>query len=74
MTQEQFKENWDELRQPLKTRWGKLTEEDVSHIAGDLEKFNGAIHKRYGEMKEGVSIWVEQWYAGVEDVKKTPHA
>jgi len=74
MSEEQFKERWDELKGPLKTRWTKLTDEDVSQISGDLETFKAIIQKRYGEMKEGVSIWVEEWYAGVEDVKKTPHA
>jgi uncharacterized protein YjbJ (UPF0337 family) len=74
MTQDQFKERWDELKHPLKSRWTKLTDEDVSMIAGDLEKFNGMIQKRYGEMKEGVSAWVEVWYAGVEDLRKTSPA
>jgi uncharacterized protein YjbJ (UPF0337 family) len=74
MTEEQFKTSWDELKQPLKSRWTKLTDEDVSQIAGDLEKFNGIIHKRYGEMKEGVSAWMEEWYAGAEDLRNTSPA
>ena len=71
MTEEQFKERWDVLKEPLKSRWTKLTDEDVSQISGDLEKFKAIIQKRYGEMKELVSAWVEEWYAGVEDIKKT---
>ena len=74
MTQEQFKERWDELKQPLKSRWTKVTDEDVSQIAGDLEKFDAIVHKRYGEMKEGVRIWLVEWYAGVADSKKTSPA
>jgi len=73
MSEEQFKERWDELKGPLKTRWTKLTDEDVSQISGDLETFKAIIQKRYGEMKEGVSAWVEEWYAGAE-VKKTSPA
>ena len=74
MSEEQFKERWDELKEPLKSRWKKLTDEDVSEISGDLEKFKTIIQKRYGEMKEVVSAWVEERYAGVEDVKKTSPA
>jgi len=74
MTEEQFKDRWDELKEPLKSRWTKLTDEDVSQISGGLEKFNAIIQKRYGEMKELVSAWVEERYAGVEDVKKASPA
>ena len=52
----------------------KFTHQDVSEISGDPEKFKAIIQKRYGEMKEGGSAWVEARYAGVEDVKKTSPA
>ena len=70
MNQEQFKGNWTQLKGELKKRWGKLTDDDLLQVEGDQDKFNGAIHKRYGEMKEEVTKWVDQWYAGHEASKK----
>ncbi len=68
MNQEQFKESWDQLKGDLKKKWVKLTDDDLRQIEGNLDTFNTTIQKRYGEMKEHVSTWVDQWYANVERV------
>ena len=71
MNQEQFKGNWDQLKGELKKQWGKFTKDDLLQVEGDQDKFNGTIQKRYGEMKEEVSKWVDQWCARHEASKKT---
>ena len=63
MNKEQFKASWEQLEGHLKTRWGKFTDEDLSPIKGDQDKFNIANAKRYGEMKGDVSKWADLWYA-----------
>lgn len=76
MNQEQFKGFWGQLKGALKNHWGKLTDEDLLQIEGDLGKFNGAIETRYGEMKGEVSKWANRryahwtgWYQGYEESK-----
>lgn len=63
MNKAQFKQSWGQLRGYLQKRWEKLTDDDLLQIEGDLDKFNGAIEKRYGEMKGEVSRWADLWYA-----------
>ena len=63
MNKEQFKASWDQLEEHLKTHWAKLTEADLLHIDGDLDKFNSVLEKRYGELKGDVSRWSDLWYA-----------
>jgi len=63
MNQEQFKQSWDQLKGYLKKHWEKITDEDVSQIAGDQNKFNLAIEKRYGALNGDVSKWADRWYA-----------
>ena len=63
MNQEQFKGSWDQLKGSLKKHWGILTDDDLLQIGGDLEKFNGTIQIRYGQMKGEVSKWADRWYA-----------
>ena len=63
MNHEQFKQSWCQLKGYLKKHWGKLTDDDLLQIEGDLDKFNGAIEKRYGKMKGDVSKWADLWYA-----------
>ena len=66
MNQEQFGQYWDQLKAPLKSKWDKITAEDLIEIQGDLGKFGLVLEKRYGEekrygalQKENVSTWVE---------------
>lgn len=63
MNTEQFKQSWGQLEGHLQKHWAKLTDDDLRQIEGDLDKFNGAIEKRYGEMKGEVSRWADLWYA-----------
>jgi uncharacterized protein YjbJ (UPF0337 family) len=63
MKTEQFKQSWEELGGHLQRHWSKLTDADLLHIDGDLEKFNGAIEQRYGSTKTDVSKWADLWYA-----------
>ena len=79
MNQEQFKGSWDQLKGGLKKQWGILTDDDLLQIGGDLDRFNGTIEKRYGQMKEQVSKWADRWHAkwsgwyeGYEESKPKP--
>ena len=60
MNQEQFKRSWDQLKGELRKHWGQLTDDDLRQIEGDQDKFNGAMQKRYGEMKGEVSKWADR--------------
>lgn len=76
MNREQFKQFWDQLKNPLKNQWEKLTTDDLLQIEGDLDKFNRTIDMRYGEKKGEVSKWATRryahwtgWYEGYEGSK-----
>ena len=70
MKPEQFKDNWDQLKEEIQRRWVKLTDDDMLKIKGNQEQFNRAIHRRYGELKQEVHTWVEWLYAGYETSKE----
>jgi uncharacterized protein YjbJ (UPF0337 family) len=63
MNQEQFRQSWHQLKGHLKKHWEKLTDEDISLIDGDQNKFDVAIEKRYGEMGRDVRKSADRWYA-----------
>jgi len=78
MNQEQFSQFWGQLQQPLKGQWGKLTDEDLLQIGGDVGKFDSTVAARYGEMKDEVIKWANRryarwtgWYEGYEEEKPT---
>jgi uncharacterized protein YjbJ (UPF0337 family) len=64
MNQEQFGQFWPELKAPLQAKWGKITDEDLLEIQGNLATFGSILRKRYGEVqKDQVTTWANRRYA-----------
>jgi uncharacterized protein YjbJ (UPF0337 family) len=63
INQEQFRQSWSELKGALKTKWIKITDDDLREIDGDQMKFQTAIQARYGATNQEVSKWADRWYA-----------
>jgi len=39
---------WDDLKVHVKNRWNELTDDDLRHINGDVNKLRGTLQKRHG--------------------------
>ena len=52
MNAEQMKGKWKQLKGSIKTKWGKLTDDDVEVINGQRDKLIGWIQERYGIAKD----------------------
>jgi uncharacterized protein YjbJ (UPF0337 family) len=52
MNPEILKGKWNQLRGDIKTRWGKLTDDDLTQIQGHSEKMIGKLQERYGYKRE----------------------
>ena len=61
MNKEQFKGSWQQFKGEVKKKWGQLTDNDLLEAEGDYDKFLGVVLKRYGEQKEEVERWTEDW-------------
>jgi uncharacterized protein YjbJ (UPF0337 family) len=62
VNEEQFKGRWQQFKTEVKKEWGQLTDNDLSEAEGDYIKFLGIVQKRYGDQREQVNRWVEEWY------------
>jgi uncharacterized protein YjbJ (UPF0337 family) len=62
MNKEQFKGNWRQFKGELKKKWGQFTDDDLMEIEGDYDKFVGSAQKRYGDRKEEVRRWADDWF------------
>ena len=62
MNAEQFKGKWTQFKGELKKNWGKFTDDDLMKIEGDYDKFKGSLQERYGDKKEEVARWVDDWH------------
>ena len=61
MNWDQLEGKWKQLKGSVKTRWGKLTDDDVDVIAGHKDQLVGRIQERYGIHKEEAEQQVEDW-------------
>jgi uncharacterized protein YjbJ (UPF0337 family) len=62
MNKDHFKGSWEQFKGELKRQWGKLTDNDLLEVEGDYDKFLGVVQKRYGDQRDEVKRWVDQWF------------
>lgn len=48
MNADTIKGQWKQLRGTLKSRWGKLTDDDLQTASGSTEYLAGKLQERYG--------------------------
>jgi uncharacterized protein YjbJ (UPF0337 family) len=46
---------------PIKERWSKLTDDDLTQINGKRDQFEGKLQERYGIAKDHVRQDVDNW-------------
>ena len=59
--EDQFRGNWKQLKGALKENWGEFTDDDLLAIEGRVDRFEGKVQERYGERKEEVREWVDNY-------------
>lgn len=61
MNRDTLEGNWKQIRGEAKSKWGKLTDDDLKRIDGEYDKFVGRLQERYGMAEEKARREVEQW-------------
>lgn len=52
MNWDQVKGNWKQFSGKVKEKWGELTDDDLTAIAGRREQLVGKLQERYGYARE----------------------
>ena len=47
-----LKGKWMQVKGDIRSKWGKLTDNDLTEIQGDTEKMIGKLQERYGYKRE----------------------
>jgi uncharacterized protein YjbJ (UPF0337 family) len=61
MNWDQVAGKWNQAKGSVKERWGKLTDDDLTVIAGNRDKLLGKIQERYGITKQKAEEELNQW-------------
>lgn len=56
-----IKGNWKQVTGEAKSQWGKLTDDDLQHAAGERDKLVGKIQERYGVAKDEAERQVDDF-------------
>ncbi len=64
MNADTFKGKWSQFKGELKRQWGQFTDDDLMQIEGNYDKFVGKVQERYGDRREELTRWAEDWYGG----------
>ena len=54
MNSDQYEGKYKEIRGDVKKMWGKLTDDEIKQLDGDMDKFIGKVQAKYGESKSQI--------------------
>jgi uncharacterized protein YjbJ (UPF0337 family) len=52
MNWDRIEGNWKQFTGKVKEKWGKLTDDDLTLVAGKKDQLAGILQKRYGYAKD----------------------
>ncbi len=61
MNWDQVQAQWKQISGKVRSKWGKLTDDDVTFIGGKKDSFVGKLQERYGMMKDDAEKQVDAW-------------
>jgi uncharacterized protein YjbJ (UPF0337 family) len=61
MNWDQIEGKWDQMKGQVKSKWNKLTDDDVGNLAGKKDQVVGKIVERYGIVKDEAERQLDQW-------------
>lgn len=61
MNWDQLAGNWKQAKGTVKEKWGQLTDDDLTRIAGKRDQLVGRVQERYGLAKEEAERQVNEW-------------
>jgi uncharacterized protein YjbJ (UPF0337 family) len=61
MNEDKLKGQWKQLAGKLKSKWGKLTDDDLTVTDGTTEYLEGKIQERYGVARDEAKRQVKEF-------------
>ncbi len=72
MNWDQVQGKWKQVKGSVKTRWGKLTDDDLDVIVGQRDQLIGRIQERYGIAKDDAQRQVDEWNRTLDQENEYP--
>jgi uncharacterized protein YjbJ (UPF0337 family) len=66
MNWDQIAGNWKQFTGKVKEKWGKLTDDDLTTIAGKRDQLAGLLQQKYGYAKQEAEKELDEFSAGLK--------
>jgi uncharacterized protein YjbJ (UPF0337 family) len=67
MNWERIEGNWKQIKGQAKEQWGKITDDQLTEIAGKRDQLAGTIQESYGITKEEAEQQLDAWQKSRKD-------
>jgi uncharacterized protein YjbJ (UPF0337 family) len=74
MNWDRIQGEWKQLTSQVKTKWAKLTDDDMSMIGAKKDELVGKIQERYGILRDEAEKQVDEWMAKLPSRSDAKHA
>ena len=74
MNWDQIKGNWKQWTGRIKEKWGKVTDNDLTRIAGERQQLAGLLQERYGFVKAQADKAIEEFTQELRHAPPAEHA
>jgi uncharacterized protein YjbJ (UPF0337 family) len=61
MNWDHIKADWDDVKGKVKSKWGKLTDDDIKLIGGKWDQLVGKLRHHYGYEKDDAERQVDEF-------------
>ena len=69
MNKDQVQGKWHQVKGAIKARWGKLADDDIEQVNGNLEKLAGLLQEKYGYARDQAQKEVDDFKRRQVDVE-----
>jgi uncharacterized protein YjbJ (UPF0337 family) len=66
MNWDQIEGKWKQFKGSVRTKWGKLTDDDFDVIAGKRQALSGKLQERYGLAKEEAEKQISEFVRSLD--------
>ncbi len=56
LNEQQFERNWPEIKGGIRNLWGKISDQELESVKGDLAEVTGLVEEKYGETKDEIKL------------------
>jgi len=67
MNWDRIEGQWKQVAGKAKAQWGKLTDDDLTVVAGRRDQLAGKIQERYGVAKDDAEKQIAEWQLKATD-------